>query len=219
MRPSLSVRCHSDLVALCVGEYPKGRPRHLLDRLNDRSTQFLGLLQCGGNVFYSDKEQHLVVGALTGTDREMGSALGACVDEGETGKAPSEATFQPNRPAKNCRVASGSWDRISAWMTGCGTGFSFGRGGALDVTRMTNHYGEIDTTARTILDQRHSLLGCFEMPRREFFPDRQSASSVVSEAFDVAVGPTVLIAHSRRWEQSGCRNREHEPVAHITLRC
>jgi hypothetical protein len=84
---------------------------------------------------------------------------------------------------------------------------------------MTNHHGEIDTSARKTLDQRHSFLGCFEMPPWEFLRDRQAASTVESEVFEVAVGLTVLVAHSRRGEQSSSRNGEHEPVARITLRC
>jgi hypothetical protein len=84
---------------------------------------------------------------------------------------------------------------------------------------MTNHRGEIDTTALKTLDQRHSFLGCAEMPPLEFSRDREAASSVESEVLEVAVGPTVLVAHSRRREQSGRRDGEHEPVARITLRC
>ena len=52
---------------------------------------------------------------------------------------------------------------------------------------MTNHHGEIDTSARKTLDQRHSFLGCFEMPPREFLRDRQAASSVESEVFRIAL--------------------------------
>jgi hypothetical protein len=84
---------------------------------------------------------------------------------------------------------------------------------------MTNRHGEIDTTSRKTLDQRHSFLECFELPPREFFRDGQAASSMESEVLEGAVGPTVLVALSRRLEQLSCRNGEHEPVARMTLRC
>jgi hypothetical protein len=83
---------------------------------------------------------------------------------------------------------------------------------------MTNHHGEIDTTVRKTLDQRHSFSDASKCAW-EFFHDRLAASMVESEVFEVAGGLTVLIANSRPREQSGCRNGEHEPVAHITLRC
>ena len=52
---------------------------------------------------------------------------------------------------------------------------------------MTNHDGEIDTTARKNLDQRHSFLECFELPPWEFFRDRLAGSSVESEVFRIAL--------------------------------
>jgi hypothetical protein len=50
---------------------------------------------------------------------------------------------------------------------------------------MTNHRGEIDTTGRKTLDQRHPFLECVEIPPLEFFRDRQATSSVESEVFEV----------------------------------
>jgi hypothetical protein len=67
---------------------------------------------------------------------------------------------------------------------------------------MTNHHGEIDTTARKLRMSAIRFSDPSNCCRREFFRHGQAASSVESEVFEVAVAPAVLVGLSRRREQS-----------------
>jgi hypothetical protein len=106
-------------VALGVCDHPETRARNVLGRLNDAATELFCSCQYFLDVLDGDEEQDFVLSALARADGDKGAAFDAGVDKRVAREgAPSEATFQPNRSAKNRRVASGSWERISACTTG-----------------------------------------------------------------------------------------------------
>src|SRR5580704_3656496 len=89
-------RGDSDPVPLDIREDAKARPGDRLNGLDNRAAELLGLLQCGGDVFDAHEEEHLVVFALTGTDRGVRRTFHAGVDE----RISRVRAFGRNRPAK-----------------------------------------------------------------------------------------------------------------------
>ena len=96
----LAVRSDTDLVALSIFEHAECRSRDFLGRLDDRASQFRGLLQRSRHIFDRHEKQHLVLGPLAWTDGDVGATLDSGVDE----RIAGESTLGCNLPAKEICV-------------------------------------------------------------------------------------------------------------------
>src|SRR6478752_2376749 len=111
------------------------------------------------------------------------------------GKAPSDATFQPNRSAKNRRVASGSADRISAWTTGWVMAGLLQWAPAAGRWGMTGGYAPYPDNARQI--PRSTATGRRSSPRHVVDP-RDDLVLQPEEGLPARTGEGRLVGHPRR---------------------